>query len=499
MPRRAIRGLRFRLTVTYLLFFSALLVLVGLVFRETLWSVYDSQLHHILEEEWAAVRGYLRVEKPKRGEEQSEVVWYYDRGDPEEAIIVDRLLQVFLLADEHGNLRQIGPTYSELPVDSPDEIREVIRTRKQNWKTKRDSQGNRYLIRAGVLTGEDGRPYYISLGHSYAEAQETLDQFTWNYYWMLPLILVSAGVLGWFMAGRALRPVNDVAKVAQHITGENLTTRIPERGTGDELDRLIEAFNRMIERLNESFTQTRQFSTDVSHELRTPLTAIRGQLEVALLAARTPEQYQEAILNALEDVERLSKTIRALLLLSQSESGQLTLQLQPLNLAEIAGDLVDQFQIPAETAKVSLFADLSPEALIAGDRVQIERLLSNLLSNALKYNRQNGDVHVSISAEGDDVMLRVADTGIGISTEHLPHIFDRFYRVPEVYNTPGENTPERGLGLGLNFVAWIVKAHRGTITVESRPGEGTTFTIRFPKAPACAVETTAQFLPSNPK
>jgi heavy metal sensor kinase len=329
-----------------------------------------------------------------------------------------------------------------------------------------------------------------------ADGERIIDQFTWYYFWMLPLMSMSAAVLGWLMAGRALRPVNEVAKTAQRITGANLTVQIPARGSGDELDRLIESFNRMIERLDQSFTQARQFSMDVSHELRTPLTAIRGQLEVALLAAKTHEQYQEAILNALQDVERLSQTIRALLLLSQAESGQLTLQLQRLDLAALAADIVEQFQIPAEGAKIRLTAELPDECPLEGDRVQMERLLSNLLSNAVKYTPTGGAVRVRLVDRGDAAVLSVSDTGVGIPDAHLPHIFERFYRVPES-RSGDDKSGERGMGLGLSFVAWIVKAHRGTIAVRSTPGKGTTFTVTLPRRTAVVrpavrpVDTTA--------
>ena len=152
----------------------------------------------------------------------------------------------------------------------------------------------------------------------------------------------------------------------------------------------------MIERLESSFQQIRQFSTDVSHELRTPITAIRGQLEVALFTAKTVEQYRDATLNSLQDIERLSQIVRALLLLSQAESGQLALQKTRLDLAAVVRDIVDQFQIPAEGARVELSADLPAECAAEVDRVQIERMLSNLLSNALKFTPAGGRVHVAL-------------------------------------------------------------------------------------------------------
>jgi signal transduction histidine kinase len=253
--------------------------------------------------------------------------------------------------------------------------------------------------------------------------------------------------------------------------------RIPTRGAGDELDYLILTFNRMIERLEASFQQMRQFSADVSHELRTPITAIRGQLEVALFTAQTTDQYREAMFNALTDIDRLSQIVRALLLLSQAETGQIVLQKSRLNLCEIVEDLVDQFQIPAEAAGVRLTAQLPPECSAEVDRVQIERMITNLLSNALKFTPEGGAVTMSLQVQPLFIELAVEDNGRGIPTEHLPHIFDRFYRVPGQGTAP---TPEQGLVLGLSFVAWIVKAHNGKIEVESTPGKGTRFIIRLP-------------------
>jgi heavy metal sensor kinase len=296
------------------------------------------------------------------------------------------------------------------------------------------------------------------------------------------MIAVSA-LLGWLIAGRAIQPLNSVAKAAQNITGSNLSSHIPLRGAGDELDHLIDSFNRMTERLNQSFEQIRRFSTDVSHELRTPLTAIRGQLEVALFTAETPEQYREAMLNALEDVEKLSSIVRALLLLSQAEAGQLTLQKTPLDLATVAADVVDQFQIPAEEKNVTLTATLEPGAIVSADRTQIERLLSNLLSNAIKYTPSGGTVRVLVGAAASPgwAQLVVEDTGTGIPAQNLPHIFDRFYRV----RTP-QTSVVPGLGLGLSFVAWIVEVHGGRIDVASTEGEGSRFTVLLPSAEGIA-------------
>ena len=297
--------------------------------------------------------------------------------------------------------------------------------------------------------------------------------------------------------GRAIRPLNLVAQAAQNITGSNLSLQIPLRGAGDELDHLIESFNLMTGRLNQSFEQIRRFSTDVSHELRTPLTAIRGQLEVALFTADTQEQYRDAMVNALEDVEQLSSIVRALLLLSQAESGQLALQKTPLDLGLVVEEVVDQFQIPAQEKRIALKAATAPGSTIHADRTQIERLLANLLSNAVKYTPAGGSVEVRVGPSESPVFvsLEVADTGVGIPAENLPHIFDRFYRVRNA-----QTNQISGLGLGLSFVSWIVQVHEGRIEVASTVGEGTRFRIWLPReteAPGPGDTTgTAAVLPS---
>src|SRR6202165_2764134 len=244
----------------------------------------------------------------------------------------------------------------------------------------------------------------------------------------------------------------------------------------------------MMERLNFSFEQIRQFSTDVSHELRTPLTIVRGQLEVALFTATTAEQYREAMASALEDVDRLSNIVRGLVMLSQAESGQLALHKAEIEFAEVVRDQVDQFQIPAEDQGVRLSAELPPGCRIQADRIQIERLISNLLSNAVKYTPRGGEVRVRLNCDHHEARLTVEDTGVGISPENVPHIFDRFYRVPSA-------DPEKGLGLGLSFVAWVVKADGGAIDVESERQKGNRFIVTLPAEQFVAAPQESPALP----
>jgi heavy metal sensor kinase len=473
-----VRGLRFRLALSYVAFFAVLLAAIGFYFRQHLKQEAENDLHATVDADWGAIVGYLHIDKFRPD-------WVYDRGDPDEAYAVERLRHVYLLTDASGNVLENSTIYESIGTQVSQETIKRVFKRPQldpdpEYSIQRDQDGIPYMIRFGWTPDDLKNKYFLAIGRSLAVPYRTVADFTRAYLRIAPAMLVLSSIFGWWLAGLAIRPVNSVAHAAQNVTGSNITVQIPLRGAGDELDHLIDSFNQMTERLQQSFEQIRRFSTDVSHELRTPITAIRGQLEVALFTAETPDQYRESIINAMEDIEKLSSIVRALLLLSQAESGQLVLQKAPLDLAEVVTDLVDQFQIPAEEKEVHLTASLESCAPVEADRTQIERLLSNLLSNAVKYTPKGGSVRVVVgpAREPGWTKLSVEDTGVGIPAENLPHIFDRFYRVRNA-----QTNTIQGLGLGLSFVAWIVEAHGGRIDVASNSGVGTRFTVLLPSGP----------------
>jgi len=502
--RRASRGLRFRLTATYASLFVVLLVGAVWLARAQLSSSLQTLATDSLDDDWTALKGsILRIDRdPDSG--AFEAIWYYDEDDPDETTVVLDMKKILLITDSSGKVILENKTklpaestiYQDLPQDSPAEIQERVRqwvraskpgqAGKPFWMQKRDSSGKLFLIRAAVMWDEKRHdPFYVALGTSLAKNEEILRRYSVMIFaGVIPGATLLGWLVGWLVAGRALTPVRDVAQAAQRITGSNLGLRIPSRQAGDELDYLILTFNRMIERLEASFRQMKQFSADVSHELRTPITGIRGQLEVALMTAGTTDQYREAMFNALQDIDRLSQIVRALLLLSQAESGQLALVRARLDLGLVLEDLAEQFQIPAEGGGVRLAAQCVPGCYVDADRVQIERMITNLLSNALKFTPVGGEVRLHARPVEGNVELVVEDTGRGIPAEHLPHIFDRFYRVPGSGTAPA---PDQGLGLGLSFVAWIAKAHNGVIDVQSTPGKGTRFIITLPAAGAAAL------------
>ena len=473
------RGLRFTLTAIYTVVFTLLLLGVTLLFRQTLSSSLEDQSRDDLEQNWAVVKAYLRIESDP-GQNDYKANWHYDRSDSDESGAVADVQKTYVIADSSGKVMEGSSNSDDLGLSKPNEIRSVLQSSGYVYTNKTDSDGVLYLVRESYVTGENepSKKFYVAIGKSLADSRKVLRKFTLLVVGLIPLVIVTGCVMGWLFAGRALTPVLEVARTAERISGSNLSLRIPVRGAGDEIDRLIETFNQMIERIEINFNQVRQFSTDVSHELRTPITVVRGQLEVALFTAQTVDQYRDAIVDSLQDIERLSQIVRALLLLSQAETGQVILQKQQLDLVEVAENIVEQFQIPAEGAEVSLrFINNAANCVGEFDRVQIERMLSNLLSNAVKFTPAGGEVRVSVDRRDNTAEIRVEDTGQGIPPEHLPHIFDRFYRVR---GREEQASPEKGLGLGLSFVAWIVRAHGGSVDVQSEPGKGTKFIVELP-------------------
>jgi heavy metal sensor kinase len=285
-----------------------------------------------------------------------------------------------------------------------------------------------------------------------------------------------AGLAGYLLAGRALAPVAQMAARAGRIGAENLHERLPLPNPNDELGRLGGVFNQTLARLQRSFAQLRQFTSDASHELRTPLTALRAVGEVALGQPRQPAEYRETIGSMLEEADRLSRLVDSLLLLARADAGQVPLLRKTVDLVALAREVGTQLGALSEERDQRIAIHADGPVPVSADSEILRRAVVNLIDNAIKHAPLGSAIDVRVGHADAGPTLAVTDAGPGIAREHQARIFDRFYRVD-----PGRARDAGGTGLGLAIAKWSVEAHGGTIEVESDPGNGSTFRIVLPK------------------
>src|SRR5215472_5934432 len=297
----------------------------------------------------------------------------------------------------------------------------------------------------------------------------------------MPLALAVSLAGGWFLAGRALRPVDAMTLAAQRIAGGDLTQRLTVPQSGDEIGRLAGTFNNMIARLETSFRQIRQFTSDASHELRTPLTVMKGETELVLRRPRPLKDYQSVLESNLEEIDRMTNIVDELLFLSRADMGEVKMASLPVKLESLVEDIHRQATLLGQDRHIEVLLGTMTPAVVLGDELRLRELLLNLVENAIKYSHPGGKVEVTLLTEGQQARVSVTDQGIGVSDEDQKRIFDRFFRTDEA-----RAHTKKGTGLGLAICAWIAEAHKGKISVVSAPGQGSTFTVTLPVAPSSA-------------
>jgi heavy metal sensor kinase len=291
---------------------------------------------------------------------------------------------------------------------------------------------------------------------------------------MILLIIIAAGV-GWFMARRAVSGVEAVTRTAQKISGGTLEERVPVKTRGDEIDQLAITFNQMLDRIQILLTEIKEMSDNIAHDLRSPITRIRGTAEVTLTTGKSLSEYESMAASTIEECDRLLDMINTMLMISKTESGVDKLSREEINLQGLVREACELFEPTAEDRGVTLSCDVPDGSHFVGDIRMIQRMLSNLLDNAIKYTPQGGLVKVSVSENEAKVVVSVKDTGCGISPSDLPRIFERFYRCDQ-------SRSQAGIGLGLSLARAIARAHGGEITATSTPNQGSTFTATLPKS-----------------
>ena len=281
---------------------------------------------------------------------------------------------------------------------------------------------------------------------------------------------------GWWLAGRAIRPIENIGATAIKIAAGDLSQRIDATETESGLGRLAAVLNATFARLEAAFAQQKQFTADASHELRTPLAVIISEAQTSLTRERSAVQYRETIEGCLSTAQQMRRLTESLLELARFDAGEVALRREPFDLSKVAREAVALLHPLTERLGLTIDCDL-PAVECLGDAERIRQVVTNLLTNAIHFNRAHGKVRVSVAADGHSVILKVVDTGEGVSqAPDLPHIFERFYRTDK-----SRSRTQGGTGLGLAICKAIIDAHSGSIEVSSQPGAGSTFTVRLPR------------------
>lgn len=333
-------------------------------------------------------------------------------------------------------------------------------------------QGTRY--RLVVMKGDVAE---VSAAYPVAEVDATLRRLFALMLYSIPAVIIFSIVVGWFLSRRSLKPVDTITRMAQRITAQRLSERLPVTNSNDEITRLSAMFNDMIARLERSFEQVKQFTSDASHELKTPLAILMGELELALRKPLSEDSVRATLESCLEEVERLNVVVQGLLEISYSESGQASMETELCDMSQLVADVCADMTLMAEQKHIELRYAINNNSFVVGDKIRLHQMCLNVIENAIKYTGEGGWVNVILDQNDEYIVLSVEDNGVGISQDQLPFIYDRFYRVDKARS---KSIP--GSGLGLSIVRWIVEAHKGTIEATSEEGKGTTFVISIPRA-----------------
>lgn len=451
MPQRL--PIRWRLTVWYAVLLGVVLLLfaVGLyiTLRLRLYDGFDEQLHNQAAVTLAAVTtadGVPALTPSSSNDQEGE--YFIRLLGPHGAVVVDtgESLGGVPLDADLVNAALSGETrYSSPKIEEGDTLRMVTVP----------------VWHGGVIVGA------LQVGLNREEIDEALGQLIGILAVAGPAVLLGATVGGYFLAGRALKPVVTITELAGRISEQDLHARLQLDLPDDELGRLARTFDTMLARIEEAFERQRRFTGDAAHELRTPLTLMRSQIDVILAHPRSPAEYQAALREQIGDLERLTSLVGTLLTLARADTGRLIPDQVAFDLAETVNLVLEQYRAVATAAGVELRDESAPCPLV-GDEDLLVQVLVNLLDNALAHTPAGGIVSVGCEADDGRVVLWVADTGSGIPLEHQGRVFDRFYRVDA-----GRGSVRGGTGLGLAICRAIADAHGGSIDLTSVPGIGT--------------------------
>lgn len=357
---------------------------------------------------------------------------------------------------------------SEVPVREPSSSTE-------SFQSVKFSSGKTMVIAALNFQPPGNPPYVVEFGALLDPVEAMLNHLFLQLIIGLPLAVVIITAGGCVLVRRALTPVERITRAAESITQHNLSDRLPVSETGDELERLSVALNRMIGRLDDAFQNSKRFVADASHELRTPLTVLHGELENLVEDSRLDTETRERAAIMLEEAVRLSRIVEQLFTLSRLDAGEAQAEWKRFDLAGLTKTTAEQMGLLAEDKKISVACDANKPVFVEGDSARLKQVVVNLLDNAIKYTQEGGAIHLRVLPVNGHAVLEVEDNGNGIPSEALPHVFERFYRVDRVRSGDTE-----GAGLGLSIAKSICSAHGAEIEAMSALTKGSCFRVKLP-------------------
>lgn len=455
------RSIRFRLTLWYFAILAVILVLFSAGIYFTQQRTLNANLNDSLRTRVTLINGLIdydasgrpTLDLPSNPRDPSLGESFQRLTDPTGTVLFDN-----------------SAVFGQLPVD-PSAL-QAARNGGEHVGTLGSGDTQARILTAAV--SQDGKIVGIlQVGQSTSDLNSTLHNLLLILLVGIPASLVLASFGGWWLSSRALSPIDHVTKLAQEITGHDLSRRLNLDLPDDEVGRLARTFDEMIARLDAMFQRQRQFTADASHELRTPLTAIRGQIDVALTRPRDATEYQRVLAAVNDQVDRMTRLVGGLLMLARSDAGALPLQREPVTVQGLVESIANQIEPLASAKGMAVVVEAGDPSTVSGDRDLLVQLLLNLADNAVKYT-DRGTIEIGWRTRNDDVEIFVRDTGLGIPADHLPRIFERFHRVDDA-----RSRERGGAGLGLAIGKWIAEAHGGELRVESS-GAGSTFTVTLP-------------------
>lgn len=327
------------------------------------------------------------------------------------------------------------------------------------------------------LTDRNGQPLRLRVGASLDFLDRDMAVIDRLVAVAVAVVFFAAPLLGYWLAGRTTQTLRQLIRTTANLRPTRLEERLPIRETGDELDQLSQTFNGLLDRIADYLQHRRDFLANSAHELRTPVAAIRSTVEVALGADRTKEEYEELLSEVIEECHALEVLVNQLLLLAETEGDRMGIHGERVPFDSIVRTATDMFRALAESRDIELKLTRCTTTVVEGNRHHLRQVLNNLLDNAIKFTLPGGEIEITLERQANQAVLKVRDTGIGISTADLPHVFDRFFRCDKARTHTLEF---RGTGLGLSICQAVIAAHRGYLFVESEEGKGTCFTAVLP-------------------